>query len=221
MEKIVILVEDEIYPLEEVLLNIQSVLFVASKSGLSNAPQDHDTLIYVLHILDENQEYEKSKERFQRIKRTLENRQQDLRDNRSIPVPDLDYKYDYMRINRKSYPGNCTECAETIQMKIEEIRNNREFAILLDVVLDKEKDTQIVLDGTTKILSQKLYESLNDHCIPYTNYKSGSVTFRQMWTDGISPHKEAFDREDIDGNIINKRFKNELYRMLKIGVDAT
>lgn len=219
MNKVVILVEDDLSRLEDLLLNIQSILFVASKKKLSNAPQEQDTEICILHVVEEEQEnYRKQFENFRRI---LESREQNINENERIHGLQLTYRYQTAAINQTQYPDNCKECKEIILNQIREIGNEKEYVVLLDVVLNKKKDTDIVLKNNKKkpILSQLLYGALQQQCIPYTTYTGSDSKFLEMWCKSVTPPAIAYEKEYIEGNAIYKPFRNAIYKKLNIGED--
>lgn len=208
-KKVVILVEDDLYKMEDMLLSIQLILFVATRQKLSNAPKRSDTEICLLHVLD-NCEEEDSKT-FGKFKSILEDQQREYEF-------ELKYKYEAVCIDKNLYPENKNECAEILSKKIKEIAQKREYSIVLDVILvqNESKDTNQILNGE-KILSQLLYETFPGHCIPYTTYDHYGQTFRVKWAEMVGREK-AYERFCLDGNVIHKRFKQELYEQLKIGV---
>ena len=50
MNKTIILIEDDLSQVQDMLLSIQSIVFISSKMGLVNSPQNFDTK-YVYFIL--------------------------------------------------------------------------------------------------------------------------------------------------------------------------
>lgn len=212
-KKSVILVENDLFKLEDMLLSIQSILFVATKQRLSNAPGAGDTTISVLHLLGNNEE-EDSKT-FDGFKTILETRQRELMT--SDYGCELNYSYKAVHIDRESYPPqNWDEGMEEVCRKLEEISNECDYSIVLDVILDDDKDPNLVLEGE-KILSQFLWEKFSDHCIPYTKYDRSGQEFRKKWAEGIKTDKLPYERFRLDGNVIEKNFKREIYGHLKIG----
>lgn len=212
-KKVVILVEDELYKMEDMLLSIQSILFVAAKQKLLNAPVKNDTEICLLHVLD-NDEKEDSKT-FGRFKSILEDRQRTL--ITSEYEYEIAYKYEVVHIDTDLYPGNRDECIKIVSRKIREIIKEREYSIVLDVILvrNESKDTNQVLNDE-KILSQMIYQIFPENCIPYTTYDSSGQTFRTKWMKGVGG-KMPYERFCLDGNVIHKKFKQEIYSQLKIG----
>ena len=169
---------------------------------------DEKIEICVLQILDETQSNEKK--RFIQCKQEWENNFLDL-DSRL----EIDYRYEYVGIDIKEYPKNCEACSISVLEKIRELVADKDYAIILDVVLVDKKDTQIVLKEKKKILSQFLYNNLYERCIPYTNYDA-AVKFRQEWSKGVIPKKEAYDRDYLEGDMIDETFEAEIFKMLKI-----
>lgn len=146
----------------------------------------------------------------------LENRQHD-----SMGECKIKYSYEAVHINKDLYPPedlDISECKKIVCEKINKIKGNRDYSILLDVILVKKDDKEInqVLKGK-KILSHVLYQEYEEHCIPYTSYDENTKTFRKMWTEVIKG-KQPRERSTLDGNVINKGFKQEIYGQLKIGV---
>ncbi len=212
-KKSVILVENDLFKLEDMLLSIQSILFVAAKQRLSNAPGTGDTTISVLHLLGIN-EKEDSKT-FDGYKATLETHQ------RKLMISDygceLNYSYKAVHIDREKYPPcDWDEGMKGVCHIIEEISNECDYSIVLDVILDDEKDPSLVLDGKM-ILSQFLWQKYFNHCIPYTTYDRSGQKFRKKWAEGIATDKLPYERFRLDGNVIEKNFKREIYGHLKIG----
>lgn len=214
MKKVVILVEDKLYPLEDMLLNIQSILCIASKKRMNNAPENHDTEICVLHVLGDSNE--EDKEHFFRIQQVLEKREQDIKKVKEILIPELDYRYESIQIDKEAYPENREACADIIRNKIANICDGREFVIILDVVLHDKKDPQIDL-SQKMTLAQILYESFHENCIPYTHYNNGGALFRTNWSNSVTPPRIPYERQCMDGNGIYKPFRDDIYRILKIG----
>jgi len=89
-EKIVLLIEDELPPLSSILLGVQTMLFVANKQGLSNAPKHKNTRIQVLHLIDDDKT--EDLEYFERLRRTLEEREQN-----ENGVEKLEYRYQSLK----------------------------------------------------------------------------------------------------------------------------
>lgn len=207
-EKVVILVEDDLFKMEDMLLSIQSILFVAAKQSFSNAPQENDTEICLLHVLD-NDEKEDSKT-FERFKSILESRQREYDCK-------LKYKYETVYIDKKMYPVNKDKCEKILGNKIREIAQKRSYSIVLDVILVRNESKEInrVLNKE-EILSHSLYKLFPNHCIPYTTYDSTGQTFRVKWADMIESEL-PYERFRLDGNVIHKGFKQKLYGQLKIG----
>lgn len=104
-EKIVLLVEDKLPPLLNILLGIQTMLFIANKQGLKNAPKRKNTQIQVLHLISGSKTGDP--EHFDRFKRMLEEREQDENN-----VEKLEYKYQSLTWDANNYPANCEECAK-------------------------------------------------------------------------------------------------------------
>lgn len=220
MDKVVILIEDDLNQIEDVMLSLQSILFVASKKGLPNAPQNGDTKICILHVLWNSDTADER--RFQQFKRRLETRQSDFISEGKTVVPELNYSYKPIKLDELIYPKECEQCRKTISRQIEEICNDRDYTILLDVVLNVNKDTDIVLNSEigSVILSQKLYNAYHEHCIPYSTYDYKGIVFRKKWKAGIDPSRDVYDRRNIDDNTIYKPFQKELYQKLNIGGDV-
>ncbi len=213
-QKSVILVENDLFKLEDMLLSIQSILFVATKQKLSNAPGAKDTTICVLHLLDNNEK--EDHKTFGRFKSILEDRQRELMT--SVYECEINYLYETVHIDRELYPPqNWDEGMQNICNKIKEISNNCDYSIVLDVILDDEKDPILVLDGK-KILSQFLWEKFSGHCIPYTTYDRSGQKFRKEWASGVKTQKLPYERFRLDGNVIEKNFKQEIYGHLNIGL---
>lgn len=210
--KAVILVENDLFKLEDMLLSIQSILFVAAKQRLSNAPGAGDTTISVLHLLDKNEK--EDFKTFDEFKTTLETRQRELMT--SDYECKLNYSYEAVHIDRESYPPqDWNKGMEDVCRKLEEICNECDYSIVLDVILDDDKDPNLVLEGKM-ILSQFLWKKFSAHCIPYTKYDRSGQKFRKMWAKGIDADKLPYERFRLDGNVIEKNFKREIYGHLKI-----
>ena len=218
VNKIVLLIEDKLAPLEDILLNIQSILFGASKKRQIGAPENGDTKICLLHLLGKGIEADKA--HFQRFKQILEMRQNALED-----VPMLRYEYESMELpDTESYPGNANECADAVADKILAICGGKKYSIILDVILveseNKDRDALWESEAHPQILSQILYERFHDNCIPYTNYGAGEIKYRQSWEHGVTHHRPPLERNLMDGNSIYKPFRNELLHQLGIGEEA-
>lgn len=216
-KKVIILVEDDLYKMEDMLLSIQSILFVAVKQRLLNAPRKNDTEICLLHVLDNGEQADPKT--FGRFKSILEDRQ------RELMTPEygceLKYKYETVQINKELYPPKNldeSECKKAICEKIEKISQKREYSIVLDVILvnKDDKDKNNVLNGE-RILSQTLYQKYLKHCIPYTKYDTPTKEFRTKWAEAIDAEL-PYERFCLDGNVIHKEFKQKLYGQLKIGI---
>lgn len=207
-KKVVILVEDDLFKMEDMLLSIQSILLVATKQKLSNAPASDDTEICLLHVLGNNEK--EDLKTFGKFKSSLEDRQ------RELMTSELKYMYETVHIDIDAYPGNMDDCKKVVVDKIEEIIRGREKSILLDVILVRKDDKDInhVLKGES-ILSQLLYNKFSGNCIPYTTYDGFEQTFRTMWSKGVGG-KMPYERFCLDGNVIHKIFKQEIYGQLKI-----
>ncbi|MBQ8209191.1 MAG: hypothetical protein IJZ35_01220 [Clostridia bacterium] len=215
MKKTIILVEDDLSQVQDILLSIQSIIFVSSKMGLTNSPQDSDTKICVLHTLWDNQK--RDTDSFDRIKRLLETRQQDLATQGQGFIPKLKYEYEFVSLEKNKYPDEIDVCSDKICAKIDTIRKDSSFVIMLDLVLLKEVDQNRITENGDKILSQVLYQKYVGNCIPYTNYDEGDFSFPNKWSHGVVPPKTPYERFVIDGNVIYKPFKDEIYKCLKIG----
>lgn len=209
-EKVVILVEDDLFKMEDMLLSIQSILFVAAKQGLSNAPGNDDTEICLLHVIGNNEKGDPKT--FGRFKSILEDRQ------RELMTLELKYTYETVCIDIDAYPGNAYDCKEIIGDKIKEIIGGREYSILLDVILVRKDDKDInhVLQEES-IVSQLLYKLFPEHCISYTTYDGAEQTFRKMWAKGAESEL-PYERFCLDGNVIHKGFKEKIYGQLKIDI---
>lgn len=215
MNKTIILIEDDLSQVQDMLLSIQSIIFVASKMGLQNSSQDSDTKIFVLHTLWDNQKSDN--DGFDRIKRLLETRQQDLAAQGQGFIPKLKYEYEPVSLDKTKYPNEMNICRDEICTKIDTIRKDSAFVIMLDLVLLKDVDQNRITKDGDKILSQILYEKYVENCIPYTNYDDGDFSFPNKWSSGVVPPKTPYERFVIDGNVIYKPFKDEIYKCLKIG----
>lgn len=207
-KKVIILVEDDLSKVEDMLLSIQSILYVATKQELSNAPFEGDTEIFLLHVPD-NLDKEGFKI-FGKFKSALEDQQRKYEF-------ELEYKYEAVHIDKNLYAKNINECTKKLSDKIEEITQEREYSIVLDLILvrDESKDVNQILKGE-KNLSQLLYEKFREHCIPYTTYDHDSQTFRVKWAEMVGCEK-VYERRCLDGNVIHKEFKKTLCEQLKIG----
>lgn len=213
-KKVVILVEDELFKVEDMLLSIQSILFVAAKQNLDNAPGKNDTEICLLHVLGNNEK--EDLRTFDRYKAILEEQQRELRT--SDYGCELEYTYETVHVDIDSYPpDNWEEWMKGVNDKIEEISKGRQYSIVLDVILvtNNDKDKDSILKGDM-ILSQKLYQNFEKNCIPYTKYDSDGKAFRSKWADGIGGRK-PYERFCLDGNVIHKDVKKEIYGHLQIG----
>lgn len=208
-EKVVILVEDDLFKMEDMLLSIQSILFVAEKQNLSNAPKNGNTEICLLHVLDKDEKADSKI--FEKFKAILEERQREYE-------CELKYEYEIVKIDKNLYSKNKIECAKILCEKIEQKVQKREYSIVLDVILVKNesKDIDQVLKEE-KILSHLLYEKFSENCIPYTTYDNSGQTFRVKWAEIINSEL-PYERFRLDGNVIHKGFKQKLYGQLKIGV---
>lgn len=213
-KKVVILVENDLFKLEDMLLSIQSILFVATKQKLSNAPGKDDTTICVLHLLGNDEKAEPKT--FGRFESILEDRQRELM---AFDYEcELQYRYETASIDRESYPpGNWDEGVQIVCEKIEEISQECDYVIVLDVILDDDKDPNFVLNGE-QILSQFLYTKYSGHCIPYTTYTSSEQKCREKWAERVNAKQLPYERYCLDGNVIHKGFKQEIYGCLKIGI---
>ena len=218
VNKVVLLIEDKLPPLEDILLNIQSILFGASKKRQAGAPENGDTEIRLLHLLGRG--IEEDRAHFQRFKHILETRQNVLEH-----VPTLRYEYDSLELpDTEAYPGNADQCADAVASKILDICGEKMYSIILDVILveseNKDRNALWESEAHPKILSQILYERFHDNCIPYTNYGAGEIKYRRSWEGGVTPPKIPFERNLMDGNSIYKPFRDELLHQLRIGEDA-
>lgn len=213
-KKVVILVENDLFKLEDMLLSIQSILFVATKQKLPNAPGKDDTTICVLHLLGNDEKAEPKT--FGRFESILEDRQRELM---AFDYEcKLQYRYETVSINREFYPpGNWDEGVQIVCEKIEEISQECDYTIVLDVILDDDKDPNLVLNGE-QILSQFLYMKYSGHCIPYTTYIRSEQKCREKWAERVNAKKLPYERFRLDGNVIHKEFKQEIYGCLKIGI---
>lgn len=214
-EKLVLLVEDKLPPLLNILLGIQTMLFIANKQGLENAPKHKNTCIQVLHLVSGNKTGDP--EHFDRFKRMLEEREQDENN-----IEKLEYKYQPLTWDANNYPANCEECAQIIGDKIEQICKGKDFSIVLDVILLEPVDNDNLADPEYKghVLSQLLFERFRDHCIPYTNYSSGSKQIRRAWLEGTRSKDEPFQRECIVADAVYKPLRKKLYEQLRIREDT-
>lgn len=211
-KKAVILVENDLFKLEDMLLSIQSILFVAARQNLSNAPGKGDTTICVLHLLGSDEDADAKT--FGRLASILEARQRELMTSEC----ELDYKYETVHIDRESYPPkDWDEGMEIVCEKISEISRECDYSIVLDMILDNKKDPNIILNKG-KILSQFLYQKYSGHCVPYTTYANSEQKYRTAWADGVEPEKVPYERFCLDGNSIRKDVKSEIYGHLKIGI---
>ncbi|MCM1191636.1 MAG: hypothetical protein NC123_01860 [Butyrivibrio sp.] len=211
-KKVVILVENDLFQLEDMLLSIQSILFVATKQKLLNAPKEDDTAICVLHLLGKDEKAEPKT--FGRFESILEDRQRELMD--SDYGCKLNYRYETARIDRESYPPeDWDEGMKDVCTKIEEISQGCSYTIVLDVILEDDKDPSLVLDGG-EILSHFLYRKYSGHCIPYTKYDPSGQKFRKKWAERVDGKKAPYERYCLDGNVIHKNFKQEIYKCLEI-----
>ena len=215
MNKTIILIEDDLSQVQDMLLSIQSIVFISSKMGLVNSPQNFDTKICVLHTIWDDQKPDS--DGFDRIKRILETRQQDLAAQDQGFIPKLVYEYDYISLDKSIYSDNMELCKDEICKKVNIIRNDSNYVLMLDLVLLKGVDQNQVTKEDKKILSQLLYQEYIDNCIPYTNYDDGDFSFPKKWSEGVPTKKIPYERFVIDGNVIYNPFKNEIYKCLKIG----
>lgn len=214
-KKIIVLVEDKLFPLLTVLLSLQTILFVSNKQGLKNAPQNYDTQIKVLHLIDHNQTGDL--EHFKRFERALQAREEDENN-----ILKLDYQYEALKWDTEGYPKNCKQCANSIAQHIHQMCEGKEYAIILDAILldsvDKKELITPQYDG--RVLSQYLFECFRDHCIPYTNYEQETKAIRTAWEKGVCLKFAMFQRQQLVGNAIYKPFRDMLYKQLHIGGDT-
>jgi len=225
MNKVVILVEDDIFYLRRILCGIQTVLFVASIQELNNAPKDGDTEVYILHVLWDEQSEESrelEKKTFQQLQNDLRNHGENIRKEGKV-VPLIDCRYGTLKLDKKTYMDERFKCKEDICNRIKELCNGRDYAIMLNLVLCKEEDINIVLGehNDAPILSHMIYEEFGNNCIPYTNYSAGGEKIRQEWSNRVRPYKMPFERSDIIGNAVYVPFKKEIYKMLNIKEDKS
>lgn len=213
-QKLILMVEDKLPPTSDILLSIQNILAVAGKRNLRNAPKNNDTEIQILHLIGSDKTADR--DCFQRIKRTLEARQQD-----QDGIPKISFKYEPLSLDTEQYPKNCTECADKVIERISKICNGKNYSIILDVILFEGKDQSEILqkENGGKILSQQIYNSFHQHCIPYTNYDFQGMQFREAWKESVDPPVYPYERYCIDGNVTYKPFRDLLYRQLGIGGD--
>lgn len=207
--------EDKLPPLLNILLSLQTILFVSNKQRLENAPQNNDTQIKVLHLINDGKS--EDWEHFNRFKRTLEAREQD-----ETNVAKLEYSYQPLVWDKKNYPKNCEGCADTIAQQIQQICMGKEYTIILDAILLEPIDECELVNPQQggRILSQCLYERFHDHCIPYTNYGQGTKQIRKAWAAGVHLDYEMFQRQQIVADAIYKPFRKMLYKHLGIGGDT-
>ncbi len=170
--KLVLMVEDKLPPVLDILLSVQNILTVAGKRNLPNAPKDNDTEIRILHLIGNNEA--EDSDYFQRIKRTLEARQQD-----QDGVPKLYFEYESLSLDTEQYPQNCAECAAKVNEHISKICKGKNYSIILDVILVEGKDQNEILQKENGgiVLSQQIYNCFYEHCIPYTNYDFDGSSF--------------------------------------------
>lgn len=215
IKKMVLLVEDKLHPLLNILLSIQTLLFVSNKQGLKNAPQNKDTQIRVLHLVGNGKAGDL--EHFERFKRTLEAREQDEHD-----VSKLDYQYQPLVWNTTGYPEDCDECAAEIAQQIQKICEGKDYSIILDAILFDSVDGNELKNPQHggRVLSQCLFERFPEHCIPYTNYDQGTKQIRKAWAEGVHLKYEMFQRQQIVADAIYKPFRKMLYSQLRIGGDT-
>ena len=213
--KAIILIEDNLFKLEDMLLSIQSILFVAAKKGLYNAPYGKDTTIYVLHIISESEEEDITT--FKRFETTLKNREIDLmKPNYNC---ELNYRYVAAKINKETYPpANWKTVLPDICKEISKMKRQCDYAIILDVVLNEEKDKGLVLDNK-EILSHALFKKYKEHCIPYTKYEDAGQRFRENWK-AQAKTGQLYERFCLDGNVIHKNFKEDIYKQLNIEIEG-
>lgn len=211
IKKLILLVEDNLSPLLNVLLSLQTILFVSNKQGLKNAPQSQDTQIKVLHLIEDNKTGDQ--EHFERFKRVLQTREDEN------GILKLDYQYQSLVWDTDAYPKDCERCADAIAQQIQQICEGKDYTIILDAILLGTVD-EIELVNGRRVLSQSLFERFRDHCIPYTNYGQGTKQIRKAWAAGVSLAYEMFQRQQIVGNAIYKPFRNRLYSQLRIGEDT-
>lgn len=215
VKKLVLLVEDKLPPLLNILLSLQTILFISNKQRLENAPQDNDTQIKVLHLIDcgKSEDWE----HFNRFKRVLETREQD-----ESNVSKLDYTYQPLEWNSKNYPEDCERCADTIAHQIQQICMGKDYTIILDAILFESVDENELVNPQHegRVLSQCLFERFRDHCIPYTNYGQGTKQIRKAWAQGVNLDYEMFQRQQIVADAVYKPFRKMVYKHLHIGGDT-
>ena len=215
-KRLVLLVEDKLPPLLNVLLSIQSILFVSMKKRLRNAPALKDTEIRVLHLVEKGQKGDP--EHFERIKRALE-----ARDQNENSIQQLDYQYQVLEWDTTDYPATCEDCARGIIQEIQHICAGKDYSIILDAILLESKDEDELRHKQHggRVLSHCLFEHFSDYCIPYTNYAEGTIHTRKAWSHGVSLGYEMFQRQQIVTEGIFKPFRKMLYRQLRIGDETT
>lgn len=211
-EKMILLIEDKLSPLLNILLSVQTMLFIANKQSLPNAPKQNNTQIQVLHLIDDDKT--EDLEHFERLRRTLEEREQN-----ENGIEKLEYRYQPLKWDASNYPEECEECATKIVDEIEKICEGKDFSIILDVILSESVDSDYLANSARKkhVLSQVLFERFRDNCIPYTNYVQGEKHIRKAWEEGVNLEYELFQRQHIVADAIYKPFRKKLYKQLRIG----
>lgn len=207
MNKTVIIIEDKLDGLKPILSVIRDIFIMLDKQDNGFTLKNANVKICVLRIIGEGQDEDKDK--FKKIESSL---------GMEIDAG-IEYEYIPVPINTQDYPGVAEEELNKICSKVSELCEGRDYSIMLDVVLVPNQDYTAI--KTDKILSQRIYESFSDKCIPYTNYGEGDTKFRQKWIRDLPSRVRILERWEMDGSAIPCSLFAPLCSHLGIGMDRT
>ena len=210
-KKVVIFIEDKLEQLESPILFVEKCLTLAVMRKVKNAPKNKDTKLIIMLLKEETPERSEWLNRIEteinEWKRTLE------------VEPKIEFVYE--KFFWGLHEGEDDKDFESIKDKIDTWCADKDFSLFLDVVLidDIEEESNMETDvdsisNQKKILSQKLYDTYKDHCVPYTIFDNDGTTFRQKWAGDERPM--PYERARFNGGFIDCEIKKLLYAHLRI-----